>query len=127
MIRFLGAELKVDDFRTFDFSSGNVFGVLVQYPNTEGRIEDYTELLKNAHDNQVCMSSVCMCVRARVRVCVCTCVCACVCVCMCMCVCLCVYVVCVCVYVYMCVYTQMLCMCLCQDYRFATSVARCST
>ena len=51
--RFLGVELKVDDFRTFDFSSGNVFGVLVQYPNTEGRIEDYTELLDEAHKNQV--------------------------------------------------------------------------
>ena len=121
MIRFLGAELRVDDFRTFDFSSGNVFGVLVQYPNTEGRIEDYTELLKNAHDNQVCMSSVCICV--------CACACARTCVCVYVYVCVSVHVcsVCVCVYVYMCVYTQMLCMCLCQDYRFATSVARCST
>ena len=58
-IRFLGANLQVDDFRKFDFSSGNVFGVLVQYPNTEGRIEDYTELLNDAHNNQVC---VCLCV-----------------------------------------------------------------
>ena len=70
-IRFLGAELKVDDFRTFDFSSGNVFGVLVQYPNTEGRIEDYTKLLKNAHSNQVCVCAcACMCVCVCVRACV---------------------------------------------------------
>lgn len=70
-IRFLGANLQVDDFRKFDFSSGNVFGVLVQYPNTEGRIEDYSELLNDAHNNQVCL-----CV--SVFVCACTCMCACV-------------------------------------------------
>jgi len=44
----------VDDYKSFNLSSGEVFGVLLQYPNTEGRIEDYTDLLSTAHQNNVC-------------------------------------------------------------------------
>lgn len=53
LVSFLGAEVVVDDYKSFDISSGEVFGVLLQYPNTEGRIEDYTDLLTTAHQNNV--------------------------------------------------------------------------
>jgi len=43
----------VEDFRQFPFSSGRVCGVLVQYPNTDGQIEDYSSMIKTAHDNEV--------------------------------------------------------------------------
>ncbi|KAE8658065.1 Glycine dehydrogenase (decarboxylating) B [Hibiscus syriacus] len=46
-----GFDLKVvtADFKDIDYSSGDVCGVLVQYPGTEGEILDYGEFVKNAH------------------------------------------------------------------------------
>ena len=55
LVSFLGAEVIIDDYKSFNLSSGEVFGVLLQYPNTEGRIEDYTDLLSTAHQNNVCV------------------------------------------------------------------------
>ena len=71
----------VQDYRDFDFSSRQVCGVLVQYPNTDGQVNDYTKMIEKAHDNKVC---VCVCV----FVCVCMCVCVYVCMRVCVCVCL---------------------------------------
>nr|XP_043606356.1 glycine dehydrogenase (decarboxylating) A, mitochondrial [Erigeron canadensis] len=50
-----GFELKVvtADLKDFDYSSGDVCGVLVQYPGTEGELLDYGEFIKNAHANGV--------------------------------------------------------------------------
>jgi glycine dehydrogenase len=47
----LGIELKVGPYKTFGFNS-QVFGVLVQYPNSDGNIEDYTALVETAHKNE---------------------------------------------------------------------------
>ncbi len=47
----LGIEIKVESYRDFDFN-GKVFGVLVQYPNSEGNIENYTSLTETAHKNE---------------------------------------------------------------------------
>ena len=44
----LGLELVVGDFRSFEFSP-EVFGALVQYPNTYGAIYDYTPFIERAH------------------------------------------------------------------------------
>ncbi|PPD86920.1 hypothetical protein GOBAR_DD16123 [Gossypium barbadense] len=46
-----GFDLKVvtADLKDIDYSSGDVCGVLVQYPGTEGEILDYGEFIKNAH------------------------------------------------------------------------------
>ncbi|KAJ3684749.1 hypothetical protein LUZ61_013913 [Rhynchospora tenuis] len=46
-----GFDLKVvvSDLKDFDYSSGDVCGVLVQYPGTEGEVLDYEEFIKNAH------------------------------------------------------------------------------
>ncbi|KAM7510844.1 hypothetical protein LguiB_009719 [Lonicera macranthoides] len=50
-----GFEIKVvtADLKDFDYKSGDVCGVLVQYPGTEGEILDYGEFIKNAHANGV--------------------------------------------------------------------------
>ncbi|KAK1417907.1 hypothetical protein QVD17_27043 [Tagetes erecta] len=50
-----GFDLKVAvcDLKDFDYSSGDVCGVLVQYPGTEGEVLDYGEFVKNAHANGV--------------------------------------------------------------------------
>ncbi|KAE8676024.1 Glycine dehydrogenase (decarboxylating) [Hibiscus syriacus] len=46
-----GFDIKVvtADLKNIDYSSGDVCGVLVQYPGTEGEILDYGEFIKNAH------------------------------------------------------------------------------
>ncbi|KAL0447397.1 UNVERIFIED_CONTAM: Glycine dehydrogenase (decarboxylating), mitochondrial [Sesamum latifolium] len=50
-----GFDLKVvvSDVKDIDYKSGDVCGVLVQYPGTEGEILDYGEFIKNAHANGV--------------------------------------------------------------------------
>jgi glycine dehydrogenase len=50
-----GFDLKVvvSDLKDFDYSSGDVCGVLVQYPGTEGEVLDYEDFIKNAHANGV--------------------------------------------------------------------------
>ncbi len=45
----IGINVHVGDPQTFDFSSLNLFGVLVQYPNTEGLVHDYTEVMERTH------------------------------------------------------------------------------
>jgi glycine dehydrogenase len=44
----LGVEVVVGDHQTFDFA-GKVFGVLVQYPDTTGSIQDFTDFFAKAH------------------------------------------------------------------------------
>ncbi|KAE8735250.1 Glycine dehydrogenase (decarboxylating) [Hibiscus syriacus] len=55
MTRAGGFDLKVVtvDLKDVDYSSGDVCGVLVQYPGTEGEILDYGEFVKNAHAHGV--------------------------------------------------------------------------
>jgi len=47
----LGIDVRVGDAASFDFSAGQrVFGVLVQYPATDGALPDWRDLCKRAHD-----------------------------------------------------------------------------
>ena len=50
-----GFDLNVltSDLKDFDYSSGDVCGVLDQYPGTEGEVLDYGEFVKNAHANGI--------------------------------------------------------------------------
>ncbi|KAG8375664.1 hypothetical protein BUALT_Bualt10G0123800 [Buddleja alternifolia] len=50
-----GFDLKVVvcDVGEIDYKSGDVCGVLVQYPGTEGEVLDYGDFIKNAHANGV--------------------------------------------------------------------------
>ncbi|MGP1373616.1 MAG: aminomethyl-transferring glycine dehydrogenase [Almyronema sp.] len=44
----LGIEIQVGDHATFDFATP-VFGVLLQYPTSDGTIEDYRSFIQQAH------------------------------------------------------------------------------
>ncbi len=44
----LGIELVIGDFSTFEFTN-NVFGAIVQYPASNGSIEDYADFVERAH------------------------------------------------------------------------------
>ncbi|MDX2197444.1 MAG: aminomethyl-transferring glycine dehydrogenase [Phycisphaerae bacterium] len=46
----LKIEVVVGDPLTADFSKQNIFGALLQYPATDGRLTDYAALVKKAHD-----------------------------------------------------------------------------
>ena len=54
----LGIELKISDHNRFEFNE-SVFGILIQYPDTEGFIQDYSDLCDSAHKNQsyVCVAT----------------------------------------------------------------------
>ncbi|MEE2830055.1 MAG: aminomethyl-transferring glycine dehydrogenase [Myxococcota bacterium] len=46
----LGIAIQVGDPLEADFEDLDVFGVLVQYPNSDGRIEDYDAMAQRAHE-----------------------------------------------------------------------------
>jgi len=48
----LGIELKVQPAASFDFSD-NVFGTILQYPNSDGEIIDYSHLVDKAHEKEI--------------------------------------------------------------------------
>ncbi len=48
----LGIELQFTDYKTVNFDD-NLFGIIVQYPNSDGNIEDYSEFVKKAHENSI--------------------------------------------------------------------------
>lgn len=43
--------MQVGSHESFDFSSGQVCGFLVQYPNTYGNIKDYKQLCAEAREH----------------------------------------------------------------------------
>ena len=43
----------IGDKESFDFSNQDVSGVLFQYPDTNGRIDDFSDLVEKAHDAKV--------------------------------------------------------------------------
>ncbi|MDA3891978.1 MAG: aminomethyl-transferring glycine dehydrogenase [Salinivirgaceae bacterium] len=51
----LGIEIVVGDYKTFEFTD-KVFGSIVQYPNSDGSIEDYAAFSKKAHSNKSMIS-----------------------------------------------------------------------
>ncbi len=53
-----GIEVLVGDHETFDFSTP-VFGVLVQYPATDGAVLDYAGFAATAHDNGALVVAAC--------------------------------------------------------------------
>ncbi|KAK7476050.1 hypothetical protein BaRGS_00032677, partial [Batillaria attramentaria] len=44
-------EVIEDDWRELDMSKGDFSGVLIQYPNTDGHISDFSQFVQRAHDN----------------------------------------------------------------------------
>ncbi len=49
----LGIELVVDRYENIDIAGPEYFGLLVQYPNAEGSVQDYRELFAKAQENKV--------------------------------------------------------------------------
>jgi glycine dehydrogenase len=47
----LDIEVIVGDYRTFDFNTP-IFGALLQYPATDGKINDYQDFIETAHENK---------------------------------------------------------------------------
>jgi glycine dehydrogenase len=45
----LGIEVRVGDPEQLDFAAGDLFGILLQYPATDGRVADYGPLAERAH------------------------------------------------------------------------------
>src|SRR5450631_4478747 len=48
--RPLGIEVKVGDPAAFDFAAEKAFGLLLQYPATDGALPDYTATIARAHE-----------------------------------------------------------------------------
>ncbi|KAF4025374.1 hypothetical protein G4228_017412 [Cervus hanglu yarkandensis] len=48
--RYSGVLIELKLPREMDFSRKDVSGVLFQYPDTEGKVEDFTELVERAHE-----------------------------------------------------------------------------
>ena len=48
-----GIELVVGNFDELDVTDSNLFGALVQYPDTNGGLRDYTDFIAAAHENDV--------------------------------------------------------------------------
>ncbi|MCF8361784.1 MAG: aminomethyl-transferring glycine dehydrogenase [Prolixibacteraceae bacterium] len=47
----LNIQLEVGNYKDFGFN-GQIFGVIVQYPNSDGSIEDYRALVETSHKNE---------------------------------------------------------------------------
>lgn len=48
-----GLQVVIGDKESFDFSNQDVSGVLFQYPDTNGKINDFSDLVEKAHDAKV--------------------------------------------------------------------------
>lgn len=48
----LGIKLIVGDYEEFDFND-EVFGVLLQYPDAEGSVREYSEFVEKAHESEI--------------------------------------------------------------------------
>lgn len=51
--RLIGTEVFVEKLEKMDFSCRDFTGALIQYPDTEGRVFDFTALVEQAHENGV--------------------------------------------------------------------------
>ena len=51
----IGIELSIQSTDTFDFSD-DVFGALIQYPATDGKVVNYSDLCQKAHDQGVAIA-----------------------------------------------------------------------
>ena len=49
----LNIELQVGSVEELDVADSGLFGILLQYPGSDGTVEDYTSLIASAHENDV--------------------------------------------------------------------------
>ncbi len=46
----IGVNVLIGDHRTVDLTDNNIFGLLLQYPASDGEVFDYTDLIATAHE-----------------------------------------------------------------------------
>lgn len=51
--RLIGVEIFVEKLSRMDFSCRDFSGILIQYPDTEGRVFDFSNVIENAHTHGV--------------------------------------------------------------------------
>ena len=51
----LKIEVVEGDWRELDLSENDFSGVLVQYPDTDGHVSDFSSLITKARESKVCM------------------------------------------------------------------------
>lgn len=49
----IGVEIVVGDYKELDVTNPKLYGLLLQYPATDGSVEDYSSLIAAAQENQV--------------------------------------------------------------------------
>lgn len=49
----IGVDLEIGDINTCDLADENLYGVLIQYPNSNGAVVDYSSIIQQAKDHQV--------------------------------------------------------------------------
>lgn len=49
----IGVEVKIGNHKDLDVTDSSLFGMLLQYPATDGSVEDYTDLIAAAHEHDV--------------------------------------------------------------------------
>lgn len=49
----IGIELVIDSLSNINIEDPNLFGLIIQYPNSSGEVIDHTELVKKAKDNNL--------------------------------------------------------------------------
>ncbi|MFP8487533.1 aminomethyl-transferring glycine dehydrogenase [Gracilimonas sp. Q87] len=49
----IDVKILVGDHKELDVTDPSLFGVLLQYPATDGSVEDYTDIISGAHENNV--------------------------------------------------------------------------
>ncbi len=49
----IGVEIVVGDHRKLEVTDSKLYGILLQYPATDGSVEDYSSLIAAAHEHQV--------------------------------------------------------------------------
>ncbi|REL24996.1 glycine dehydrogenase (aminomethyl-transferring) [Rhodohalobacter sp. SW132] len=49
----IGIELKIGDVNKLDLTDPELFGILLQYPGSDGNVQDFTPLISSAHKNSV--------------------------------------------------------------------------
>jgi len=49
----IGVNIEVGDHKSLDVTNPELFGILLQYPATDGSVEDYSDLIAACHENNV--------------------------------------------------------------------------
>jgi len=49
----IGVDILIAKYDSIDFLNENIFGILLQYPASDGSVEDYTNIIQKAHENNI--------------------------------------------------------------------------